>query len=383
LIYRKKKNGGEICVFISPPPSMRQSAHKDILKFLHEVIPGSSRGQFSRRICLMASLVQACIRNGHCRLESLSEPTEAYGTDKKSSLLQQSKRWLANKWTDWQGFYLPFAQHFLQGLAAKGEVVFVIDGSQTGHANTSLMLSVLCRGFAIPVAWVVKKGETGHFPEEMHLDLLRTVAPICPAGCRLVLLGDGEFDGEGLIGWCASNNWEFVVRTSSDRLIDFGGETARFDSLCTDRTICFIPGALRLANAVFWHQKPYKKPLFLLTNLELGEMACRYYKRRFKIETLFKHLKSAGFYLHKTRLKCPRKVANLIIVVAFAFVISFCMGAFLKENVERGTLETFVRKDRIKKIDPIAIAQIAISRNATCALLFFSELSKNFHHVFT
>lgn len=64
----------------------------------------------------------------------------------------------------------PFAKNFLQGLAAKGELVFIIDGSQTGHANTTLMISVLCRGFAIPVAWIVKKGEKGHFPEEMHLD---------------------------------------------------------------------------------------------------------------------------------------------------------------------------------------------------------------------
>ena len=239
---------------------MRQSAHKDILNFLHEVIPGSSQGQFRRRICLMASLVQACIRNGHCRLDSLSEPAEAYATDKKSSLLQQTKRWLGNKWTDWKSFYLPFAQHFLQGLAAKGEIVFVIDGSQTGYANTSLMLSVLCRGFAIPMAWLVKRGEKGHFSEEMHLDLLRMIAPICPPGRRMVLLGDGEFDGEGLMKWRFDNNWEFVVRTSSDRLIDFGGETARFDSLRTTHSICFIPNALRLANAVFWHAKSYKKP---------------------------------------------------------------------------------------------------------------------------
>lgn len=361
---------------------MHQSAHKDIVNFLHQVVPGASQGQFSRRICLMSSLIQACIRNGHCRLESLSEATEAYRTRKKSSLLQQAKRWLGNKWTDWQSFYLPFARHFLQGLASKGDLVFVIDGTQTGQANTTLMISVLCRGCAIPVAWVVKKGEKGHFPEEMHLDLLRTIAPICPTGCRLVLLGDGEFDGEELMEWCCDNGWIFVVRTSTDRLIDFDGEVARFDSLRTTRSICFIPDALRRVNAVFWHARGHQKPLFLLTNLELGEEACHYYKRRFKIETLFKHLKSAGFYLHKTRLKCPVKVANLIIVVAFAFIISFCLGAFIKENTKTDTLETLVRKDRLAKVTPIAIAQAAIARNEQCALLFFSELSKNFQWVF-
>lgn len=362
---------------------MRRSAHKDILDFLQQVIPGASSGQMYRRVCLMASLIQACVRNGHCRLESLSESTEAYRARKKSSLLQQAKRWLGNKWTDWQTFYLPFAQHFLQGLGARGEIVFVIDGSQTGSANTTLMLSVLCKGFAIPVAWIVKKGEKGHFPEEMHTDLLKMAAQICPIGCRIVLLGDGEFDGQGLRQWCIDNYWSFVVRTSSDRLIDFDGEVARLDSIRTIHRIYFIPGALPLANAVYWRGKGHSKPIFLLTNLELGYEACHYYKRRFKIETLFKHLKSAGFYLNKTRLKCPKKLVNLIIVVAFSFVVSFCMGVFIKENEPLQSLELIVRRDRLAKIAPIAIAQLAIRHNGLAVFIFFSELSKNFNEVFS
>lgn len=362
---------------------MRQSAHKDIFNFLQRVTPGASSGQLYRRVCLMASLIQACIHNGHCRLESLSESSDAYRAQKKSSLLQQAKRWLNNKWTDWQTFYLPFVRHFLQGLAAKGEIVFIIDGSQTGSANTTLMLSVLCKGFAIPVAWVVKKGEKGHFPEEMHVDLLKMVAPICLTGWRIVLLGDGEFDGQGLRQWCLDNHWSFVVRTSSDRLIDFDGEIARFDSMQTTHRICFIQGALPLANAVYWRGKGHSKPLFLLTNLDLGYEACHFYKRRFKIETLFKHLKSAGFYIHKTRLKCPAKLANLIIVVAFSFVLCFCMGLFIKEKEPLHRVELIVRKDRLPKIDPIAIAQLAIRHNCECVLVFFSDISKNFYQLFT
>lgn len=361
---------------------MRKSVHKDIYIFLQRVIPGASQGQLSRRVCLMSSLIQACIRNGHCRLESLSEAGDIYQVSKKSSLLQQAKRWLSNKWTDWPTFYMPFVHHFLQNLSAKGELVFVMDGSQTGTANTTLMLSVLCRGFAIPVAWVVKKGEKGHFPADMHTKLLQTVASICPTTCRLVLLGDGEFDGQELQDWCHANKWLFVVRTSSDRQIDFDGQIARFDSIQTTQSICFIQGALSSANAVYWKGKKHLKPLFLLTNIELGYEACNYYKRRFKIETLFKHLKSAGFYLHKTRLKCPKKLANLIIIVAFAFIFTFCMGALLKEKEAITNLERVVRKDRLQKITPIAIAQLAIQYALECVHSFFSDLSKNFNLVF-
>jgi hypothetical protein len=362
---------------------MRRSTYKDILKFLQDVLPGCKNGQKSRRLCLMTSLICACIENGHCRLESLSEATDAYRSEKKSSLLQQVKRWLSNKWVNIETFYLPFAQYFLQGIAHKGEIIFIVDGTQTGKATTTLMLSALCRGFAIPVAWVVKKGEKGHFEESLHLDLLRLVAPICPQQCRIVLLGDGEFDGQLLRGWCIEQGWEFVVRTACDCLIDFDGEIARFDSIQTLESIVFISNAVKGANAVYWHEKKHDKPLYLLTNMDLAYQATQYYKHRFKIETLFKHFKSAGFYIHKTRLKCPIKVAKLIIVVALAFIFTYCMGAFIKENEQKRILESIVRKDRLMNISNIAIAQISIKKNINSILLFFSELSKNFHKVVT
>jgi len=165
--------------------------------------------------------------------------------------------------------------------------------------------------------------------------------------------------------------------------LHFGDEADRFDSIQTTRRTCFIEGALPLANAVYWYEKGHVMPLFLLTNLDLGYEACQYYKRRFKIETLFKHLKSAGFYFHKTRLKCPKKLTNLIIVVAFSFVISFCMGLFIKQKEPPQGLEVIVCKDRLRKITKIAIAQLAIKYGCECVLIFFSDLSKNFNEVFT
>jgi hypothetical protein len=43
-------------------------------------------------------------------------------------------------------------------------------------------------------------------------------------------------------------------------------------------------------------------------------------------------------------------------VVAFAFVISFFMGLFIKQKQSIKTTELIVRKDRLIKICPLAIA---------------------------
>jgi len=61
---------------------MRKSAHKDIFDYLQQVIPGANKGQMYRRVCLMASMVQACIHNCQCRLETLSEATDAWRAKK-------------------------------------------------------------------------------------------------------------------------------------------------------------------------------------------------------------------------------------------------------------------------------------------------------------
>ncbi|MEZ4987418.1 MAG: hypothetical protein R2795_20630 [Saprospiraceae bacterium] len=55
--------------------------------------------------------------------------------------------------------------------------------------------------------------------------------------------------------------------------------------------------ACGISHAILWKDRGFNDPIPLLTNMDLGEMACRYYKRRFKIETMFKQLKSAGFQL--------------------------------------------------------------------------------------
>ncbi|MEZ4961999.1 MAG: hypothetical protein R2830_19380 [Saprospiraceae bacterium] len=45
---------------------------------------------------------------------------------------------------------------------------------------------------------MIGKGSKGHFPEEMHLDMLRMASEILPSGLCKVVLGEGEFDGCGL-----------------------------------------------------------------------------------------------------------------------------------------------------------------------------------------
>lgn len=364
---------------------MRKSVYKDILDFLILVHGGHVEGNFLRRLQLLTSLIHGCVTNKNCTLEALSEPNEDYGPTKKDSSLVQTKRWLSNKWVDFNLFYLPFAQYLIEKASKRGELLFVVDGSQVGSSHTCLIVSIIVKGFSIPVAWVVKKGEKGHFSEDTHLELMKMFHQIVPPSCRVVLLGDGEFDGIRLTSWCNEQNWEFAMRTASNRNIDCGGEIAPFNTIAADNnhSVVFIPDAILGANGVFWHEKGYKDPIYLITNMELAEMACKYYKKRFKIESMFKQLKSKGFQLHKTQLQSAEKISNLIIVVAIAFCFTYCLGYFLKKIVSIDKLLPFVRKCKIKSMGYILLAQKIIQSAFQFALDFFSHISKNFDWVFT
>lgn len=367
---------------ISPP--MGKSLHKDILSVLKSASPSPPEGNHLRRLTVLACMVCSCIQTKSSSLEGLS--SEKAGSDKQSeSRVKQSGRWLSSKWTDWGTFFAPFARRMLAALGrSKGELVLVVDGSQTGSGNTTLMVSVLCKGYAIPLAWLTKKGEKGHFPEQMHLDLAALVDQLLPGGCRVVFLGDGEFDGLKLRTACKGYGWEFVLRTSTDRKVDCGGESAQLRSLCPHKgeEIAFVEDACDGDNAICWHGKGHKDPVLLLTNMDLGAMACDYYRRRFKVETLFKCLKSGGFKLDKSRVEAPEKLKNLLIVVAFAFIFTFSIGVLLKLT-DPETIAKITRYDRLDKIHPITLAQKCISKYLHLATLIFSNLSKNCFGFFT
>ena len=95
--------------------------------------------------------------------------------------------------------------------------------------------------------------------------------------------------------------------------------------------------------AIAWWGMDYKEPIFLVTNIESVEQACLYYKKRFKIETFFGDQKSRGFYLHKSHVSDPDRLARLMIAACLAYYWIICLGV---EAIRRGWHHVFHRKSR-------------------------------------
>ena len=89
--------------------------------------------------------------------------------------------------------------------------------------------------------------------------------------------------------------------------------------------------------------KGYQEPLYLVSNLATAEEACRWYQKRFRIETFFSDQKSRGFHIHKSHISDPQRLSRLLIAACLAYIWIVYLGS-LCEN--EGWREIIHRRKR-------------------------------------
>jgi len=99
--------------------------------------------------------------------------------------------------------------------------------------------------------------------------------------------------------------------------------------------------------AIAWWGKAHKKPIYLITNHSDPEEACRSYKKRFKIETMFSDKKSRGFHIHKSHLSEPKRVACLLLASCLAYLWMIYLGVTVMADEYKRCLVD--RTDRVDK----------------------------------
>jgi Transposase DDE domain len=311
--------------------------------------PGQPQGQRARHLVTLAALISGIVASKSAQLPKIA--SQVPNGTKPESRVKRFARWMDNDTITAQWYFIPYAEVLLTHLALQ-TLVLVMDGSVVGRGCVALMLHVVYKGRALPLAWQVRKGKKGHFPEAMHIALVAQVQEWIPLGASVVLLGDGEFDGTGLQHTLAEAGWSYVCRTGCHMTASWQGETFRLDTLGT----CIKPGRLvafsevRFTEAAYgpimliccWAQG-YHDPLYLVTNMTVAEEACRVYAKRFRIETFFSDQKSRGFHLQKSHIADATRLARLLIATCLAYIWIVYLGALCTQN---GWINIIHRGDR-------------------------------------
>jgi hypothetical protein len=296
---------------------------------------------------VLTGFVCGIIQSKSVKLEEVAG--EVPSSSKVLSQVMQLRRWLKNEKVDVELYYLPFIETLIKCLA-KQSLVLIIDGSTTARGCLTLMVSMVYQGRALPLLWVTRKSKKGHFPQTMHIELIQAVKAIVPELAEVVCLGDGEFDGTEWLQTIAGFGWKYVCRTAKASVFYEDGERFSFQDICPERgdyteipELEFTDNRRIIVNAVVYWGRHYQDPLYLVTNVETGGEAYRWYRQRFKIETLFSDMKSRGFNLHKSGLYKPERASRLLIAVALAYIWTVYLGALA---LQKGWNKIIHRTDR-------------------------------------
>jgi hypothetical protein len=330
---------------------MKKEIFTDIKKSLCELSPFEVQGHALKRINSLSGLISGMINQKSSHLSKIG--TGLNNDIDANSQEKHAKRFLENKYTNYNVFYLPYLACFIasisqnkQFLSTVRHLTLVIDGSQMGSKHVTLMVSIVLGKRAIPLFWVVKKGKKGHFPTEMHLDVIRkavaSIRSIVSKETTLTLLGDGEFDSVELQRCCRQElHIGYVFRTACDSVMYENDDEFKPKDIKLDSNVksLFIPSIdfskekFEDVHFLCWFDpKIYDDPLFLVSTFDNAPDIMDAYKKRFAIETMFKDLKTRGFNLHKNRLGKASTVANLIMVAALAFCFMMNFGIANTDN---------------------------------------------------
>jgi hypothetical protein len=204
------------------------------------------------------------------------------------------------------------------------------------------MIHVIYKGRALPLAWRVRQGPKGHFPEDLHIALVELIRTCLPEGTQVVLLGDGEFDGTALQATLHAAGWAYACRTAMSTTATWDGTTFRLDTLGA----CLKPGRLIEVKNVHvtreaygpilvlccW-AKGYHEPLYLVSNMATAEAACRLYEKRFRIETFFSDQKSRGVHIHKSHISDAQRLSRLLIAACLAYIVATSFFAIVQRDL--------------------------------------------------
>ena len=323
--------------------------YRAIRDALTQGYPGQPTGTVARHLTTLAAMISGIVGSKSTQLPHIA--TKVPEGTQAESRVKRFARWVRNDRITAEVYFVPYAQVLLAQLALQTRVL-VIDGSVVGRGCVALMLHVVYKGRALPVAWLVRQGKKGHFPEAWHIALVKQVEELLPAGAQVVLLGDGEFDGTDLQHTLEEAGWSYVCRTGIGMTATWEGETFRLDTLGT----CSKPGTLIELKEVRFTEdaygpimlvccwaKGYHDPLYLVSNMTSADEACYLYSKRFRIETFFSDQKSRGFHLHKSHLSAPQRLSRLLMAACLAYIWIVYLGALC---VQDGWVHMIHRGDR-------------------------------------
>ncbi|HYO05594.1 MAG TPA: transposase [Phototrophicaceae bacterium] len=224
------------------------------------------------------------------------------------------------------------------GLLTKATKVLILDGSSWqwgGKTYHFLTLSVVYRGVAIPIYWI-ELAKLGISSQSQRKVLLESVLKIADLSGK-VLLADREYIGGEWFKALTDKGLDFVIRLREGnykhaiRAAGIKQEKLEKKALKRVGSLFCKPFGIKGQNyyllVTAYKERNGKTALLrLITCLANPWKAVDLYRVRYRIEPMFKHLKSNGFDLQSLHLQSSRKIRLMMALLVLAYTLSVIEG---------------------------------------------------------
>jgi hypothetical protein len=235
------------------------------------------------------------------------------------------------------------------------QLALAVDATTLGQRFVVLVVSVVYRGCAIPVAWTVLPATEKHAWRGDWLRMLRQVRAVVPRRFFVIVLADRGLYARWLFQRIVRLGWHPLLR------INTGGTFRPTQRVHYQPLHELVPkpgtqwvgrgtafqGARRRLNCTLlarWDES-YRDPWLLLTDLAPSAGDACWYGLRAWIEQGFKITKRGGWQWQLTRMTDPQRAARLWLAVAVATLWLLSVGGMAEDTLPVSTVPPLTDAD--------------------------------------
>lgn len=228
------------------------------------------------------------------------------------------------------------------------QLALAMDATTLGDRFVVLVISVVYRGCAIPVAWTVLPATIPHAWREEWVRLLSLLKPAIPKTMTVIVLADRGLYARWLFEHIVSLGWHPFLRINAGAkfrptgwshfhwLSSFAPAEGRW---WRGQGTAFASRDCRVACTLLARWEPgYAEPWFIVTDLPPDTSDACWYGLRAWIEQGFKLTKRAGWQWQRTRMTDPHRAERLWLAVAVATLWLLSVGGEADTQIPDSTL---------------------------------------------
>jgi hypothetical protein len=215
-------------------------------------------------------------------------------------------------------------------------MVLALDGTSLGQIFTVLVISVLYRGCAIPVAWAIVPGTAKGAWKDHWLGLLALVHRAIPRKWCVLVLTDRGLYAKWLYQAIRGYHWHPFMRINTGGQYR-GRRGKRWRPLSclvkpngmvvSRRVVCFKTEYAQLVCTLLACWQPgYTDPWLIVTDLPVAQANVVWYAMRTWIEGGFKDFKRGGWRWEQTKMTRPERAERLWLVMTVATLWVLSVG---------------------------------------------------------